>query len=124
MPRPTSVQETAIRSAIDNNRIGDAADYAERTLTTMTRNGWLTFPGDGTYRITGNAARDLGLIVLGERYDREDALATNPTAQRQQLLTDQAAAAGYRVIAPIDHDMILVDLDTFAALLARAERSV
>jgi hypothetical protein len=49
--RPTTVQETALRNAVNTNRLGDATLYADRTLDTMRRNGWITRPDTYTYRM-------------------------------------------------------------------------
>ena len=116
--KPTAVQEAAIREAIDNNRIGDATAYTDRTLATMARNRWITRCGD-TYRITPEAAFSLRLFSLYDRYRNEDLLATDPKAQRQAAVVDQARSVGIRADVQIGSvGLVIISVDDFAALLA------
>lgn len=119
--RPTAVQETAIRCAIGNNRVGNAGDYTDRTMTTMHRNGWITFPGDGTYRITPAAAWAVGNILLKEQYLREDLLANNPEAQRQAEVIAQVQKAGFHAFTLAGNTKtISLPVEDLARLLALA----
>lgn len=116
--RPTTVQETAIREAINNDRIGDATTYADRTLETMQRNGWITRPDSYTYRVTADAARAIHQYTLADRYRQDDLLATNPKAQRQAAVIDQARAAGiHAFVTPGTTDAISITVEDLAALL-------
>ena len=117
--RPTTVQENALRTAMNNNRLGDATQYADRTLDTMQRNGWITRPNTYTYRITPNAAQILGQFTLADRYRREDLLATDPKAQRQAAIIDQARAAGVNAFSQAGvTDTVSISVEDLARLLA------
>ena len=119
--RPTAVQQTAIRCAISNNRVGNTGDYTDRTMATMERNGWITFPGDGTYRITPAAAWAVGNFTLRERYLRDDLLANDPEAQHQAKVITQARDAGFYAFSTIgDTETISLSVKDLERLLALA----
>lgn len=119
--RPTTVQETAIRTAMTTGRIGDATNYADRTLETMQRNGWITRPDSLTYRITPEAVLILGQFTLADRYRREDLLASDPKAQRQAAVIAQAGEAGIHAFAAAGvTETVVISVEALAALLAAA----
>lgn len=116
--RPTTVQTTAIRNAIDNERLGNATLYTDRTLDTMQRNGWITRPNTHTYRITPAAALAIGHYTLADRYRSEDLLATDPKAQRQAAVIDHALTLGIRAIANVGvTETVTISVEALAALL-------
>lgn len=117
--RPTTVQETALRNAVNTNRLGDATLYADRTLDTMRRNGWITRPDTYTYRITPEAAQVLGHFTLADQYRREDLIATDPKAQRQAAIVDQAHKVGINVFAQAGvTETVSITVEDLARLLA------
>lgn len=121
MARPTTVQESAIRNAMKDNRIGDATLYADRTLETMERNGWITRPNPYTYRITPAAALILGQYTISDQYKREDLLANDPKAQRQAAIIQQARDAGLNAFAQAGvTETITISTEDLARLLAAA----
>lgn len=117
--RPTAIQETAIRNAIDSYRIGDATFYTDRTLDVMQRNGWITRPDTYTYRITPEAALAVGHYTLADTYRREDLLATDPKAKRQAAVIDQARAAGISAFTQTGvTETVSIRVEDLARLLA------
>src|SRR5512138_3723698 len=116
--RPTTVQNTAIRTAIDNERLGNDTLYTYRTLDTMQRNGWITRPNTYTYRITPEAAIAIGHYTLADRYRNEHLLATDPKAQRQAAVIDHALTLGIRAIANVGAtETVTISVEALAALL-------
>lgn len=116
--RPTTVQTTAIRNAIDNDRLGDATLYTDRTLNTMQRNGWITRPTHHAYRITPEAALAIGHYTLADRYRNEDLLATDPKAQRQAAVIDRALTLGIHAFAHVGTtETVTISVEALAALL-------
>lgn len=121
MARPTTVQETAIRNAMRDDRLGDATLYADRTLETMQRNGWITRPDPYTYRVTSEAALALGQFTIADQYRREDLLANDSKAQRQAEVIAQAREAGLNAFAHAGvTDTITISVEDLARLLAAA----
>ena len=117
--RPTATQKTAIVNAINTDRIGDATEYADRTLAIMERNGWITRPDTYTYRITPKAAYDLGKYTLSDEYLKEDLLATDPKAQRQAAVIAQAREAGIHAFAMTGAtEIVSISVEALAELLA------
>jgi hypothetical protein len=117
--RPTTVQETALVNAMNTNRLGDATIYADRTLATMQRNGWITRPDTYTYRVTPSAALVLGRFTLADQYRREDLLATDPKAQRQATIIDQARESGIHAFAQAGiTETVSISVEDLARLLA------
>jgi hypothetical protein len=117
--RPTATQKIAIEAAIDTNRIGDATEYADRTLAIMERNGWITRHDTYTYRITPKAVRDLGKYTLAEKYLKEDLLATDPKAQRQADVIAQAREVGIHAFAMTGViETVSISVEVLAELLA------
>ena len=117
--RPTATQKIAIEAAITTDRIGDATEYADRTLAIMERNGWITRPDTYTYRITPKAVRDLGKYTLADKYLKEDLLATDPKAQRQADVIAQARAAGIYAFAMTGAiETVSISVENLALLLA------
>lgn len=119
--RPTSVQEQALRAAIDSgDRRGPAYDYADRTIAIMVRNRWVELIGDRTtFRVLPQGARILGLFALGDRYAHEDALANNPVAQRTDATIRRAADLGLTRVeqVPYSDHRVMIDAEILALLL-------
>jgi hypothetical protein len=119
MARPTTVQETAIRNAMRADRLGDATLYADRTLETMERNGWITRPDTYTYRVTPEAALALGQFTISDQYRREDLVANDPKAKRQAEIIAQAREAGLNAFAHAGvTETITISVEDLARLLA------
>ena len=120
--RPTTVQETALVSAMANtSRIGDATIYADRTLNTMQRNGWITRPNSYTYRVTPESALALGRFTLADQYRTQDLLDTDPKAQRQAAVVEQARAVGIDAFAPAGvTETVTISVEDLARLLTTA----
>ena len=117
--RPTTAQKTALNTAMNNNRIGDATQYADRTLSTMQRNGWITRPDTNTYRIAPEGAMIIGQITLADRYRREDLLAIDPKAQRQAAVVAQAHEVGISAFCQIgETGTVSISVEDLARLLA------
>lgn len=117
--RPTNVQEAALVIAIDGNRLGDATVYADRTLDTMQRNGWITRPDTYTYKITPAGADALGKFTLADQYRREDLLASDPKAQAQALVIGQARALGINAFSRAGvTETVTISVDDLEKLLA------
>lgn len=120
--RPTAVQAAAIRVAIDNNRLLDLGDYAPQTVVIMRRNGWIELDGDNTGRITPKAARSLGMYTIADRYDREDALASDPNAILQEKVIEALRHLGIDASIPTGRTrQVLIDVEQMAAVLAHID---
>lgn len=118
---PTTIQETALVNAMNTNRIGDATIYADRTLNTMQRNGWITRPNSYTYRVTPEAAIVLGRFTLADQYRHEDLLATDPKAQRQAAIIEQARTVGIDAFAPAGVvETVTISVEDLARLIVAA----
>jgi hypothetical protein len=120
MTRPTAVQERALRDAIGNGREGPAYAYADRTLRVMARNRWIELDHSReVYRVLSDGARVLGLFGLSDEYAREDALASDPVAQRTDATIRRAAALGVSNVEPLPYSNARVEIDaaTLATLL-------
>lgn len=114
LPRPTTIQEQALREAIAaSDRMGPAYDYTPRTMATMTRNGWIELDQNQTmFRVLPEGARILGMFSLADRYAHEDALAGDPIAQRTDVALSQAASLGLTEVTADTHDHGSVILPT------------
>lgn len=118
-PRPTTIQETALINAMNADRIGDATLYADRTLDIMQRNRWITRPNSYTYRVTPEAAEMLGRFTLADRYRNDDLLATDPKAQLQARVIEQANEAGIKAFKQIGvTETVSISVEDLARLLA------
>jgi len=121
--RPTTVQETALRNAMNNDRVGDATQYADRTLASMRRNGWITQSDSCTYRVTPDAAQILGQFTLADQYRREDLLDTDPKARRQAIVIDRAREAGVNAFSSAGvTETVSIGVEDLAHLLATSRR--
>ena len=120
--RPTAVQATAIRTAIDNNRLLDLGDYATQTVAIMRRNGWIDLePNGSTARITPEAARAIGMFTVADRYERED----SPETARQEQVIEALRRIGVDADVPTGRTrQVLVDVEQLAAILAHLDSGV
>jgi len=116
--RPTAVQEAAIRAAMGSDRVGCVSGFADRTLETMRRNGWITRPDAWTYRVTPEAAYVLGLITLGDQYKRADDLAGDAATQRQQAIVDLANAYGVSAAPTGSAQLVTISVDDLERLIS------
>ncbi len=120
--RPTAVQATAIRTAIDNNRLLDLGDYATQTVAIMRRNEWIDLePNGSTARITPEAARSIGMFTVADRYERED----SPETARQEQVIEALRRIGVDADVPTGRTrQVLVDVEQLAAILAHLDSGV
>lgn len=117
-PKPTKVQEQAIRVAIENDRTGNALVYPMRTMETMYRNGWIFDSNVTTYRITAKAAEALQLWTVAAEYRRADLIETDPKAQAQARAIEVAKDLGITAYAQAGvTETLTVSVEVLAGLL-------